>query len=70
MANGRVGLMVLHFEMCLFKEGNCMVIFSAKLNWLLGWQDYNREIKGKILENCANPKYDNNKNSFPSSCGG
>ena len=27
MANGRVGLMILHFEMCLFKEGNCMAIF-------------------------------------------
>ena len=45
MADGRVGLMIVHFEMCLFTEGNGMVIFC----WLLGWQDYNRKRKGKNL---------------------
>ena len=36
MANGRVGLMILHFEMCLFKEGNCMAIFFCQAQLVAG----------------------------------
>ena len=30
------GLMILHFEMCLFKEGNCMAIFFCQAQLVAG----------------------------------